>query len=79
MISRSRPVEQVIRSVAAAQGHDGAGVRIGESRVQIGEALIRSSGKVERPVLERVLAWLGRKAERASASQAELDALRLRR
>ena len=51
-------VEQVIRSVAAAQGHDGAGVRIGKSRVQVGEALSGSSGKVERPVLERMLAWL---------------------
>ena len=68
-------VEQVIRTVAAAEGHDGAGIRIGKCGVEIGEALGASSGKVERPAMQRVGARLGREAESFESSEAALDAI----
>ena len=71
--------EEVIRSVAAAMGHDGAGLRIGEGRVEIGEALGSSSGEVERLAKERVGSRFGHEAERLQGREAALDALRLRR
>jgi hypothetical protein len=54
MIVEVEAVEQVVGAVAAAKGHDGGGVRIGEGCVEIGESLLRSSGKVERLAQESV-------------------------
>ena len=48
-------VEKIVGAVAAAEAHDGAGGFIGEGGVQIGEALLGRSGKVERSALESVM------------------------
>ena len=47
-------IEQVIRSVAAANAHDCAVSAIGEGGVQIGEPLLRRSGEVERLAQKRI-------------------------
>ena len=69
--------EQIIRSVAAAQGHDGADGGIEKCGVKIGKALQRGSSEVERFADKGVGGEFGRKSQRAQRCEAEIDALRL--
>ena len=73
-----QPVEQIVRAVAAAQAHDGAGARRQRPHADRPRRC-RRSRKIERPALEDVLAELRRIAECAQGLQAALDALGLRR
>ena len=70
-------IKQVVRSVAAANTHDGSGIRVGEGGVQIGEALLRGSGEVERLAQKSVGRELRRIAQRAEGCESAIDALRL--
>ena len=68
-------IEQVVGAVPATHaGNDGA-VWIGECSVQIGEALLRRSGKEERPAFLSVCAEAGSEAECAQALKTAVYAL----
>ncbi len=56
--------KKVIRSVAAAQGHDCAGDGIGKCGVKIGETLGSSSGEIERSAEQHVGARFGYESQR---------------
>ena len=68
-------VEQVVRSVAAARGEDGANFGIGKGGVQVGEALGGGSGKIRRLLAERVLAGDGVVSAGAQRGEPLLNAL----
>ena len=70
--------EEVIRSVAAAEGHDGAGCWIGKSGVKIGEALSGGSREVERLAKQCVGAWRRHEAKSRQGRKAAFGSLRIR-
>jgi hypothetical protein len=70
-------IEQVVGAIAASQAQDGAGVFIGECGVQIGEALLSGSGKVERAVGLRGSTNAGGEVENAQGLEAALKSIRL--
>ncbi len=49
MVSKFEVFKQIVRSVAAAQAHHGAGIRISESRVQIGDRFFGVPAKYSGP------------------------------